>query len=88
MIKESLNFVCTQETLTVLSILPLLSRKKLSIQFKTLLSAIVSLSNIYYIHNQFGPSPKKKKKSRSNEILILQIFSLIILQNGQFSLYI
>lgn len=86
MIKESLNFVCTQETLTVLSILPLLSRKKLSIQFKTLLSAIVSLSNIYYIHNQFGPSPKKK--SRSNEILILQIFSLIILQNGQFSLYI
>lgn len=87
MIKESLNFVCTQETLTVLSILPLLNRKKLSIQFKTLLSAIVSLSNIYYIHNQFGPSPKKKK-SRSNEILILQIFSLIILQNGQFSLYI
>lgn len=87
MIKESLNFVCTQETLTVLSILPLLNRKKLSIQFKTLLSAIVSLSNIYYIHNQFGPLPKKKK-SRSNEILILQIFSLIILQNGQFSLYI
>lgn len=66
MIKESLNFVCTQETLTVLSILPLLNRKKLSIQFKTLLSAIVSLSNIYYIHNQFGPSPKKKITFKRN----------------------
>lgn len=62
MIKESLNFICTQEILTVLSILPLLNRKKLSIQFKILLSAIVSLSNIYYIYNQSGPSPKKKKK--------------------------
>lgn len=62
MIKESLNFICTQEILTVLSILPLLNRKKLSIQFKILFSAIVSLSNIYYIYNQSGPSPKKKKK--------------------------
>lgn len=85
MIKESLNFVCTQETLTVLSILPLLSRKKLSIQFKTLLSATFK----HLLHSQsVWTIAKKKKKSRSNEILILQIFSLIILQNGQFSLYI
>lgn len=58
MIKESLNFVCTQETLTVLSILPLLSRKKLSIQFKTLLSATFK----HLLHSQSVWTIAKKKK--------------------------